>query len=263
MLTILVMVLTIILFAVACKKTTEQYNEIVGIEELMPLSLGKKTYFRLDSGIIVLQDTNTIPVINRYLLREEVGSIEKNNLNQPMWKINRYLNKDTSGNGQWIENGHYFVTIEKDQILVTENTLRFIKLVRPVREGFNWNGNSYIADSPYARLLEISFPSIETNIRNWRYNYTSVNARESMPGLQQYDSVTTVEQINSINNIPPNYSFGSGSINASFASKELSVEKYAKGIGLIFREQELWEFQDKNNSITIQGFFLKQWRVNR
>jgi hypothetical protein len=262
--TIAAICLTFFLFSIACKKTTETYKETVSFEELMPLSVGKAMYYRLDSGVIELKDTNTTPIINKYLLKEEISRIEYNNLNQPMWRVDKYLNQDTSGNGEWIPDGFYFITPLNDQIIVTENTLRYIKLVRPIREDYSWSGNSYLPDdSAFSYLPGISFPIVEINIPNWKYKYVSVNNSVSLPGMPLFDNVTTVEQINNQNNIPPDFELGEGSINASVASQELSIEKYAKGVGLIYKEQELWEFQDNNNKITILGFRLKKWLVNR
>ena len=231
----------------------------------MPAAIGQTSYFRLDSGIISLS-SNTKPVINEYLLKEVVSGIEYDNNNHPVWRVERYLNKDLSGNGNWVPNGYYHIAYFDDRIEVVENSLRFIKLVRPVRAGYSWKGNSYLPDKPYEQYKVLfDFPSIQANMRNWNYSYTSVNKRESIQNLPDIDSVTTVEQINVSTFLPDDFELGSSQqISGNYASRELSVEKYAGGIGLVLREQSLWEYQIFNTTTTeIRGFYLKMWRVNQ
>jgi hypothetical protein len=255
--------LCLILFLITgCAKTEETYEENITIQEMLPLYVGKETYYRLDSTIIALSNNNTTPVISRYLLKEVVSSIEKDNLNQDYWKVNKYINKNLQGEGVWKPDGFYFVTYLNDRIEVTENNLRFIKLVRPIRQGYTWYGNRYLPDEPLKSyfIKFFTFDNIEQNMKNWLYTYKTIGLNDSLPNIPSIDDVITIEQINE-NNIPNGFVFGSAIPFNGYASKEYAVEKYAKGKGLIYQEYDLWEYQ--NNKNETKGYRLKKWLVNQ
>ena len=255
--------LSLIILSVGCKKDTkETYDAPPAINELLPVFIGKETFYRLDSTIIALSGTNRTPKLKKYLLKEVVSSIERDNLNQPYWKVDKYLNEDLEGNGSWFPAGFYFITYLNDRIIVTENNLRFIKLMRPLRNDFSWKGNIYLPDEPlkdyFINVFE--FDNIEQNMKNWLYTYKSIGINDVLPNQLSIDNVTTVEQINE-NNIPEGFVFGSSTPFNGYASQEYAVEKYAKGKGLIYQELELWEYQ--NNKNETKGYRLKKWLVNQ
>lgn len=138
--------------------------------------------------------------------------------------------------------------------------MRVLKLMLPTAEGFSWKGNTYLSDHPY----NPDFPLyIDYNMRLWDFTYSSINQTEKI-GTTTLDSVTTLTHIDKSENVPM-------VTDTAFASRELSLEKYAKNIGLVYREFQLWENQPRKtstgnvvsfNPVRI-GFGIKMWMIDK
>jgi hypothetical protein len=210
--------------------------------------------YRLDSleFTVKLQNAN---ILNSYLVKEFVTDTLRDNLNQLLWKITRYSNKDTSGKGFWQYLGDYYVRIQQYQVDIIENNLNFIKLKAPVRESFSWTGNSIL---PVEAYPQFDF-SIDDNMAGWNYNYLSVGATEVLEdNTSPFTGVCTIEHVNQSLNVDEEFNDVISS--EVFASKELSIEKYAANKGLVYKEQALWEYQPTRGKKI--GFVLKMWRIN-
>ena len=152
-----------------------------------------------------------------------------------------------------MENGTYFITPLADQAEVIEDNLRFIKIHQPFRLNNNWKGNKYLSTEPY----DPRFPFSNDDFMNdWDYSYDQFDATLSIDG-QNLEDVYTVFHIDEALNAPvtdPN----------SIGLRTLSLEKYAKGIGLVYRDYVLWEYQPPANGISgfYTGFGIKMWIID-
>lgn len=242
--------LTILLF-IGCNKTTEIF-ETASLQEMMPLSKGKFITYRVDS--LVFQ--NNVPVINRYQFKHSFDSLGVDNLNRPMWIINTFIN-DSLARGPWIPRGQYTVTVLEKQIEVNENNLRVIKVKLPVKENFTWPGNIYFPDKPYASY------GTTLSIGLWDFNYTKVSGAERI-GTFNLTDVTTITQFDESRGVPV-------TDRTKYASQERSIEKYAKGIGMVYREHFVWENQPNERTggtpptttynPQYVGFGIRMWMV--
>jgi hypothetical protein len=239
----------------SCKKTTENITDEFPPASFFSLKTGDSAFYRLDSLEFTPGKQNPAQ-FNSYLIKEEVASVEKDNLGRPMWKMNRYINTDTTGKGVWKNNGYYFIQILDQQVDIIENNIRFIRIKSPVRTNFFWKGNSYLPNEAYP---DYDF-SIDNNMQNWNYTYKGVGTSEKIGyDNDPYDNVTTIELIDQSINVNENNNDILSSNN--FASREKWIELYARQTGLIYKEQVLWEYQPvKQKKI---GFLLRKWRVKR
>ncbi|MBY0477491.1 MAG: hypothetical protein K2Q24_07575 [Chitinophagaceae bacterium] len=248
----------LLLFA-ACKKNDSV--ETATLEELYPLRIGKFITYRVDS--LVFTNSGKATETHRYRFKHIIEKQVKDNQNRTAWLVNTYIN-DSLGSGPWVTSGVYTITPLDKQLEINENNLRVIKLHLPAREGFNWRGNSYLPDRPYNPEFPIS---IDGNMSLWEFTFASINQKEKI-GSADIENVTTITHIDESENIPIRS-------DTSFASRELSLEKYAKNIGLVYREFQLWENQPRPrttgtapNIITTYdpvriGFGVKMWMVDR
>lgn len=249
----------LILVALGCKRTETLESMI--IEELAPLQVGKYITYRLDS--LVFTNSGKTEETRRYRVRHLIERQSTDNLNRPIWVVATYIT-DSIGIGPWVQNGTYTITPVDKGLEVTENNLRVLKLKMPVKEGFRWKGNSYLPDRPY----NPEFPmSIDANMDLWEFKYGNINKVEKI-GANTLPDVTTVLHIDSAENVPMK-------TDTSFASRELSIEKYAKNVGLVYREFILWENQPNprtagtppNLVITYNpvriGFGIKMWMIDK
>ncbi|MBU6158872.1 MAG: hypothetical protein KGP35_07570 [Bacteroidetes bacterium] len=251
---ILILTLPLTWLISGCKKEKEILQVKTSLEKLFPLEIGKVDFYRMDSLTIDTKEEELIP--NPYLIMEIVTAISTDNLNHPVWRIERYMSKDTTGKSEeWLPAGNYFVAVYPEKIEVIENNLRFIKLTLPLKLSHYWRGNSYLPPDAYQNIFEFS---IDNNMPNWNYTYTGINDSIHLPRDLTFGKVATVAHIDqSFNVIESTNTIES---RENFATREKSMEQYAEEVGLIYREQILWEYQPNRGNLN--GYMLKMWRVN-
>ncbi len=243
----------------ACNKSENLSS--MALQDLNPLVKGKYITYRVDSLVFV--NSGKTAETHRYQVKHVVDHAVTDNLSRPAWLIYTYIN-DSLASGPWVPNGTYIVTIAGKQLEVYENNMRVLKLMQPTVEGFNWKGNTYLSDHPF----NPDFPmGVDLGMSSWEFTYKSLNQKEKI-GTLQIDSVTTITHADIATNVPMQ-------VDTSYASRELSLEKYAKNIGLVYREFQLWENQPRStstgsppnvvmsyNPVRI-GFGIKMWMVDR
>ena len=215
------------LFFTSCKKE----NEILfptTINDYYPLEIGKYINYDLDSTLFVT--FGTVRKVVSYQAQDRVTDSLSDNLGRTSFRIDRYIRKDATM--PWVYNTTFLVTNTGKSIEMVENNLRYIKLAFPLNQDFSWKGNTFINTT-----------SLEPDIRyldNWDYIYDSVNVPLMLNGVG-IDSTLKVMQRDEFTGQDPNVS---GTL---YAEKNYSVEKYGKGIGLIYRDFIHWVYQGKEN----------------
>lgn len=230
----LLLALIVAVVVISCKKTIS-YTKTAGFagdpaDYFMPLKVGQYAIYRLDS--LNYYYYGQLDTITSYLAKDSVESSFIDGSNDEAWLVTRYLS-DLSGSS-WAPSLTYTVTPSTQQVWVTENNLRYLKLVSPVSEGHSWTGNSALPYAPYQDFFDYSDDS-HLSLGDWNYTYQNVAAPYTLDTLQ-YDSTVTVLQARDSINVPivdPE----------SFASKTYWVETYAKHIGLVYRYTAMWEYQ--------------------
>ncbi len=240
----------ILLFAlIACERKIEQF-ETPQIAEYFPTTIGKHIIYRVDSTVFT--NFGRTEETHKYQVKHEVDAEIRDNQNRISYRIIR-SRRDTAGTQPWIIDGTYFVTSLSDQVEVIENNLRFIKLHLPIKLQTKWKGNRYLSSNPF--FPNYSFNN-DDNMNDWDYNYFQFHD-SLLIGNQQIKDIITVNQIDEAVNVPI--------VNAgAYASKSFSIEKYAKNIGLVYKDFILWEYQP-NPGGTLGykiGFGMKMWMIN-
>lgn len=187
-----------------------------------PLSTGKFIIYEVDS--IVMSDFfNTTDTVH-YQLMEAVDSAYTDAGGRQAFRIVR--SRLDSLNGAWRIIDVWSANVTETTAEKVEENLRFIKLSFPVLLNKTWAGNSYInTDSPLVYLDD------------WEYKYTDVNETfDTYAGT--FDSVITVLQHEDINAI----------------QTVLYQEKYAKQVGMIYKEEQNFETQPGSYP---NGYILK------
>lgn len=228
------------------------------ITDYLPQATGKYITYRLDS--LVFTNFGTVTEIHKYQVKHQVDALITDNIGRPAYRVFRFI-RDSAGTQPWQPNGSYFVTLLDDQAEVTDDNHRVIKLHLPVKDGFSWKGNRFLPTSscqndfgPYCPIYDFNN---DDNMIDWDFFYDGPPSSFSYDG-RNYTNVVTVEQEDEELNIPINPQF--------YAAKSRSVERYSKGIGLIYRELIMWEFQPPRqggggNNKT--GFGITMWMIDR
>ena len=123
-----------------------------------------------------------------------------------------------------------------------------IKAFRDKKEGNNWKGNRFLPADPYGSFHEFSN---DDAMVDWDYMYTDNGASVTLGG-KTYQNTITVEQIKDSTNIPVTNASAYGFINYSW-------DTYAKGVGLIYQEVRMWEYQPPSTPRPgYRGFGIKR-----
>ena len=225
----------IIFLLASCKKeiatlTTAQVNDY------FPLQVGKYITYNLDSTVFT--KFNQTLTVRHYQAQYKVEDTTTDNLGRQGYTIYRYLRADSSQN--WTIDNVFTAIPTERSVEYIEDNLRFVKLGAPIDEGFSWKGNSYLAFDPY-RSYVFADPAF---MEDWNYTYQDVNKPLAV-NSQTFDSTITVfEAADSVGDpqVP----------GTEYAEKTYSIEKYAKGVGLIYKDFIHWEYQATDN--TYKGF---------
>ena len=211
-----------LLFA-SCKKEDSNFTS-ASIDDYFPLQVGKYITYNLDSTVFI--NFGQDMVINHYQVQDVVDAQITDNLGRPSFRIMHYIRNDSTQ--PWIPNNTFMVTSTRNSLEYVENNLRYLKLMLPIVNGFNWPGNSYI--DTYDNDLGVTY------LDDWEYTYDSVSVPLTINSLS-FDSTITVDERDEFLGQDPSIA------GTQYAEKTYSLEKYAKGIGLIYRDFLHWEYQ--------------------
>jgi hypothetical protein len=241
---------------VACDKTTTEEYDTEELTQMLPTVEGKYITYRVDS--VVFSNFGTVIQTHKYQIRQEIDTLITDNLGRPSYRVICYL-RDEAGLEPWVPTSTYFITHLDKQVEVIENNLRVIRLRQPFRINFNWKGNKYLSEQPYHPRFQIS---IDDFMNTWDFTYDNFEASTTI-GTQTVDNVYTVFCIDeSLNNapsgVPPVADPG------AYGNKTFSLDKYARGLGLVYRDYSLWEYQPPSNGEPgkYSGFAVKMWMID-
>ena len=233
-----------------CNKKDGFTSDAAG--EYTDMAVGKYIIYRYDSTLFInfgQQDT-----VITYLAKDLVEESTTDALGRPSWRVVRYL-RDTGSTSEsdWVAKLTYLVTPSAQSVEVNENNLRFVKLKQPLKDGYDWLGNSYLPSDPFMSLFLFSN---DEDIQQWDYTYESTGITENINNTS-YDNTLTVLQVADSVNVPITFFDG-------IAYRNYWVEKYAKNIGLIYKEVVMWEYQPPigGNPGYRHGFGLKMTIVD-
>lgn len=224
------------IFMLGCKKETEEFQSDA-ISDYLPLQEGKYITYQLDSTVFTNFGTTT--EIHSYQEKHLVDAEITDGMGRPSYRIMRFT-RDAAGTQSWAAAGTYFITPTTKTIELVENNLRFVKLALPVKENFSWKGNQFLPDDPYAPVYDFQ---VNTGMYLWDYTYTSVNGTETINN-ETYDSVLTVDAVDESTNMDPETA---EVFDANFIGSVSRLhEEYAKGVGLIYQDYIMWDYQSPN-----------------
>ena len=210
-----------LLFIVSCGKTTDTLS-FGDIREYNLQKPGKYIIYKLDSLVFI--NFGKKDTIISYEAKDSVAAEITNNLGRTAYRIMRFIRKHPTD--AWIPNNTFMTVPTGQTVEFIENNLRFIKLKQPLRDGYSWKGNSYIdtrsSGSPYAYLDD------------WDYFYQNIDQRITL-GTLSVDNTITISQADT--------TYGNASDIDTYSERNYGLEKYAKGIGMVYRKLEYWEYQ--------------------
>lgn len=213
----------ITLFFISCKKETEKFRTDAATD-YYPLQVGKYITYNLDSTVFIhfgAEDT-----VIHYQAQDRVDAQITDNLGRPAYRIIHYIRTDSTG--EWVPNNTFEAVPTENSIEYIENNLRYIKLQLPITQDFSWKGNAYI--DTYSANSDVTY------LDNWDYTYDSIGVPLTINSLTIDSTLKVAERDETLGQDP-------SIAGTEYGERNYSVEKYGKGIGLIYREFLHWEYQ--------------------
>jgi hypothetical protein len=215
------LVIVVMAFFFSCKKS-ETLNS-PDIHDYYSLAVGKWISYDMDSTVYINFGRDI--AVHHYQAMDSIDAEVTDNLGRRALRVLRFIRTDASQ--AWTPNNTFMIVPTYSTIELIENNLRFQKLKMPVTQDFSWKGNSYI---------DVSVFSDVRYLEDWDYSYDSIN----------YPLVLGTNTIDSTIKVFQRDEYLGGDVNdpaTLYAEKNFSEEKYAKGIGLVYREFMHFEFQ--------------------
>jgi hypothetical protein len=207
----------------ACTTENEPTPELNG-KAYFPLVVGKTLAYDLDSMTYTRTSTNQVKIdTNRWQIRETIVDTFKNSLGETVFRIER--SEKRRGATETFKVKSVFSTVfTNGYFLRTEQNLRFIKLPSTFIQNTTWDGNAL--NDPSVKL-DVIGEVLEPFSKRWTSEVKTLDKAEKI-GTFDFKEVATVQATTD-----PKI----------FTELRAYTEKYAKGIGLVFREFKVLDTQ--------------------
>jgi hypothetical protein len=212
-----------------------------------PLKIGNTAFFDLDSVVYdpISSTTSKIDTY-RWQAREVLSDTFRTKAGTITFVVDRSIKAKTSVD--WTPRETFGASLTADHALLSENNLTYIKFPTFFDKGTTWDGNFF---NDVATKFDIAGEILEPFSKKWTYEILSYAKAEKI-GTKDYPDVLTVQ---------------AQSDPKILTEKRYSLEKYAKGIGLVYREVQILDTQKLDATITWEkkaqkGFIMKMTRTN-
>jgi hypothetical protein len=221
------------LWACSDRQVAEPGDAAAAQYAYFPLEIGKYVDYQIDS---VKYDGETRADSTTTYWRERVADTLRDNAGNLVYSIERAERGDP--NQPWVISQVYSAARTTNQAVRTENNLRFLPLIFPMDKRSAWDGNVWIDVN---REIEI-FGERMRPFTNWAYEVDSIDVLGTV-GAFQFDSMLVVTEADDNNVI----------------ERRFSRVRYAKGIGLVDKEQWILDSQYCNENPPPTDCETKPW----
>lgn len=212
-------ILIMVLVLSSCKESKEEIFDFG--YDYAPVNLGKWTEYYVDS--VFFDKFNPGVADTQHFLIRETFSDTFTELNGNLSFIIERQEVDDNGNAVGVSVRHSIVKTSQ-RLEKLKNNRRTVDLVFPFSVGTSWDGNSF------------------NDLPKQEFECILVEDQWAIDG-QSFDSVATIIQSADTNN---------------FIFKNYREEKYAKNVGLVYREVLIKEIQISGDS----GVYVREWIKN-
>lgn len=221
------------IFLGSCDKKDENIKT-ASLSTYFPATVGKFITYRLDSA--VFGSFGSSAEVRSYEVKYLTEAEITDNLGRKAFRIIRFI-RPIAGSA-WTPDASFMAVNDSTRAEFIENNMRYIKLVLPIKNGVSWKGNSFIDT--------YSLNSTVRYLDDWDYTYDSVGNPLSV-GNFFFDNTIKVNQRDEV--------IGNPDDPLSYSEINLSYEKYAAGVGMIYRRFFHSEYQPGNGGFFAEGSY--------
>jgi hypothetical protein len=230
----------------SCKSEEDTYLSLPLQADYLPLFPGKYAEYVVDS--LIFDPKAPIPSYARtVLVRELVTDTFRLTDGQLAYRIER--SERPADTLPWQVTQVLSAALEENRIVIREDNLAFIRLVLPPRQGLQWDGNAFLDP---ATVVSVAGENLEM-FKNWSYRIAEDPVAWEIDSLLRFDSVVTVSEADDENLI----------------ELRRSTARYAKGVGLVYREAWILDTQCVTDCMGMtweekaeKGYILRQRITN-
>jgi hypothetical protein len=198
------------MFFYACESETEILDESGFGYNFFPVAEGRSWTYASDS--IIYSGVGTKRDTFRSFIKEEIGDKFTDLEGQTLYKVNRYFKR--SENNSWSKINTWTVSMDKTRAIRTEENIRFIKMVFPIKKGLRFDGNVFVDENI---KVEVGGEMIEA-YKNWNQRIEAIDEFYPYNG----EAVKSIK-VNLVDDI-------------SIIDRRKVTEYYGENIGLIRKE---------------------------
>jgi hypothetical protein len=199
-----------IMVGISCTKETEPVDESTFGYDFFPVTKGKFWIYASDSIIFDNGGTKIDTFVS--FIKEEIGDSFLDETGNTVYKLNRYFRRNSTD--VWSRTNTWTTYTDRTRAIRTEENLKFVKLVFPLKKGLRWDGNVFLDEDI---MIDVAGESIEA-YKNWKYKIEEINETFSFKGT----NVVAVK-VNLVDD-------------ASIIDRRKVTEYYGKDIGLLKKE---------------------------
>ncbi|KXK40432.1 MAG: hypothetical protein UZ09_BCD002000402 [Bacteroidetes bacterium OLB9] len=181
--------------------------------EYFPIEKGRSWIYQSDS-IVFYNSGQEVDTFRSYL-KEEIGDIIKDIDGTEIHKVKRYFKRNESD--PWTPIHTWTTSLRDNKALRTEENLKFIKMVFPIKENLNFDGNLYI--DPEIRI-EVQGEALEP-YKVWKTRIEDIDTL-----IRFHDTDLACMMIHLVDD-------------TTIVDRRRVYEFYGKGIGLVRKEMIL------------------------
>jgi hypothetical protein len=225
----------------ACSERTTLEPESFDESQLdyFPLQIGRYVVYQIDSIIYdFAPGGGTLRDSFRLFAKEIVADTLRDQTGQLLFAVERFERK--SDTAAWVLKSITTAARTNTQAIRTENNFRFLKLIFPLDSRSAWDGNLWIDEN---REIEIAGERMRP-FSNWNYEVDSIDV-QAVVGQFVFDSTLLVTEADDTNII----------------ERRLSRARYAKHVGVVWREQWILDSQYCNQSPPPADCETRPWEL--
>jgi hypothetical protein len=230
-------------FGCSSSNTVEPFEG--GGAEYMPLTIGKYFVYRVDSiQYDTMNGSGVVVDTQKLYYKDVVSDTFRNKEKQLVYTVDHFEKKSLNASFQ-LKNV-FFLYYANNQAYRMEDNIEKVVFPTPFSKPINWN--AFSTANAFTKL-EIKGETLEPYSDKWNFSLISLNIPEVIEG-KQYADIARFD----------------GKTNTSNTQRfRLSVEKYAKNIGLVYKEIRILDTEiiDKIDweKKAQKGFILKQYLI--
>ncbi len=218
---------------VGCKRTAVPAEDMGSGRDYFPSYTGHWIEYAVDS--IIYNDFNETTDTFRMEFQDRWVDSFQDAENRPNWTVERYVRQDSTY--PWTELMTYAIVQTDFRTELVEQNLRYIKMVYPVKYNTRWYGNLYIPTD---------FNPDYQWYKDWDYRFDSI-------GFLYQNNYLNFPQTLWVNQV--DRTEGNPADTNAFSARTYGRERYARGVGLVYKELTRWVYQPAVNNYR-KGFTL-------